>query len=301
MASIFKKPFHFLQRSAAKLWRLFFPSLVIIGVTGSYGKTSTTRAIKFALGEKFSALTTDINLDTVFNLPLTLLKIRPKNKALVLEYGVDHRGEMKTHLRLVKPQIGVLTGISPVHAEKGLLGSLSGIIKEKGELLEALPKTGWAVLNFANPYVRQMAKKTKAKIISYGDKEDADFWLKNAIVSLKGTSFLIGLRQEKKEKEIMVKTRLIGRHFGEEIMAALAVARILGIKEKEAARNLEKITPLPGRMSLEKGPKDTLLLNDSLRANPASTIAGLETLSEIPEGLRKIAVLMFKPTNYSFT
>ncbi len=291
MASALKGFFHYLQRLAAKIWHAFFPSLVVIGVTGSYGKTNTTRAIKFALGKKFSALTTDINLDTVFNLPLTLLKIRPKNKALVLEYGVDHRGEMETHLQLVKPQIGVLTGISPVHAEKGLLGSLSGIMEEKGKLLEALPKTGWAVLNFANPYVRQMAKKTKAKILSYGEK-GSDFWLKNAEVELEGTSFLVGLREGGKEKEVKIKTKLIGRHFGEEVMAALAVARILGVNDKEASKNLEKITPLPGRMSLEKGPRGTLLLNDLLRANPASTIAGLKTLAEIsyPKG-RKIAVL----------
>ena len=144
MIGVFKKLFHYLQRFAAKIWRAFFPSLIVIGVTGSYGKTNTVRAIKFALGKKFTPLTTDINLDTVFNLPLTLLKIRPKNKALILEYGVDHRGEMEAHLRLIRPQIGVLTGISPVHAEKELLGSLSGIIEEKGKLLETLPKTGWA-------------------------------------------------------------------------------------------------------------------------------------------------------------
>ena len=197
---------------------------------------------------------------------------------------------METHLRLIRPQIGVLTGISPVHAEKELLGSLSGIIEEKGKLLEALPKTGWAVLNFANPHVRQMAKKTGAKIVSYGQK-GADFWLKDAKVKLGGTSFLVGLRQGGKKKEVRVKTKLIGRHFSEEIMAALAVAKILGIKEEKAARNLEKLTPLPGRMSLEKGPKNTLLLNDSLRANPASTLAGLKTLAEIPYRGRKIAVL----------
>jgi len=288
MMAVFKKLFHCLQRFAAKIWRAFFPNLIVIGITGSYGKTSTVRAIKFALGKKFSPLATDINLDTVFNLPLTLLKIRPQNKALILEYGVDRRGEMETHLRLIRPQIGVLTGISPVHAEKELLGSLSGIIEEKGKLLEALPKTGWAVLNFADPYVCQMAKKTEAKIVSYGPKS-ADFWLKDAKVELRGTSFLIGLRQG--EKEVRVKTKLIGRHFSEEVMAALAVAKILGIKEEKAARNLEKLTPLPGRMSLEKGPKDTLLLNDSLRANPASTIAGLKTLAEIPYRGRKIAVL----------
>ena len=74
-------------------------------------------------------------------------------------------------------------------------------------------------------------------------------------------------------------------------MAALAVAKILGIKEEKAAQNLEKLTPLPGRMSLEKGPKNTLLLNDSLRANPASTSAGLKALAEIPYRGRKIAVL----------
>ena len=147
-----KKIFHILQREFARLWLKLFPKLIIIGVTGSYGKTNTVQAIEAVLKTKFQTLTTDINLDTTYNLPITLLKIRPKTQVLILEYGIDHKGEMDKHLALVKPQVVVITGITPVHSDKNLLGSLEGIIKEKSKLIEALAGKDWAILNFDNQY-----------------------------------------------------------------------------------------------------------------------------------------------------
>jgi len=282
-----KKIFHILQREFARLWLKLFPKLIIIGVTGSYGKTNTVQAIEAVLKTKFKTLTTDINLDTTYNLPITLLKIRPKTQVLILEYGIDHKGEMDKHLALVKPQVVVITGITPVHSDKNLLGSLEGIIKEKSKLIEALAGKDWAILNFDNQYVRKMAKKTTASIISYGNKPQFDYWVSDIKVNLKGTSCLLHYNEQVKP----IKTKLIGQHFTHETMIGLAVGKILGISIKKGIKNVAHLNPLPGRMSIEKGPLKTILLNDSLRANPESTIAGLETLAAIKHPNKKIAVL----------
>lgn len=285
-----KQPFHTLRRHLAKNWLKLFPRLKIVAITGSYGKTNTTRAITQVLSQKYKTLQTDINLDTIYNLPITILKVRPWHQALVLECGVDHRGEMDKHLSLFKPQIAVLTGISPVHAEADLLGSLEGIMEEKGKLIEALPKNGWAILNHDDILVREMANKTRAQIIWYGTDKSCDFWADEIEVSFFGTSFKLyaskfGLNGVK------VKTGLLGKHFVHEALVATAVGLIYGLTVDQIKKGMGELKPLPGRLSLEKGPLGTMLLDDHLRANPASTRAGLETLVTLPYQGRKIAVL----------
>lgn len=187
-----KQPFHQARRILAKFWLKCHPWVTIIGITGSYGKTNTTRAITTVLAEKYRTLPTDLNLDTIYNLPITILKLRPWHQKLVLEYGVDHKGEMDFHLSLVKPFMGVITGINPTHSDPELLGSLAGVIKEKSKLLQALPKEGWAIFNWDDKNVRKMAKKTKAQILSYGLDRQADFGAEKIKVSFSGTEFILG-------------------------------------------------------------------------------------------------------------
>ena len=291
MLNLLKRIFHNSRRRLAYLWLKLFPKLIIIGVTGSYGKTNTVQAIEAVLRTKFKTLVTDINLDTIYNLPITLLKIRPKTQVLILEYGIDHKDEMDKHLALVKPQIGIITGIAPVHSDKNLLGSLERIIKEKSKLIEALTKKGWAILNFDNQYVKKIAQKTTAPIVSYGNKPQFDYWTSNIKVDLGGTSCLLHYNEGGQKQTVVIKTKLIGKHFTHELMVALAVGKILGISIEQGIKNITRLNPLPGRMSIEKGPLKTILLNDSLRANPESTIAGIETLAVIKHSGKKVAVL----------
>lgn len=292
-----KQPFHDARRFLAKNWLKLFPKVTVIGITGSFGKTNTARAVATVLSGKAPTLQTDLNLDTVYNLPITLLKLRPKHKFLVLEMGVDHKGEMDSYLKLVKPSIGVVTGITPVHSEQELLGSLEGIIEEKGKLLEVLPKDGWAILNRDDENVRQMAKKTKAKIIWYGIEDGADFWAEKIKVDLTGTTFLLHTNYSN-NRTLRVKMGLIGKHFVHSALVAAAVGLLCGLNKEEIVSGLNRLETLSGRLSLEEGPKGTLLLDDHLRANPTSTAAGLETLSTIPHRARlparqgrKIAIL----------
>ncbi|MGB9911170.1 MAG: UDP-N-acetylmuramoyl-tripeptide--D-alanyl-D-alanine ligase [Microgenomates group bacterium] len=282
-----KQIFHFTRRILAKTWLKFFPHLTIIGITGSYGKTNTTRAITEVLSQKAPTLQTDINLDTIYNLPITILKLRPKHRYLVLEYGVDHKNEMDFHLSLVKPHIGVITGINPTHSDPELLGSLEGIVSEKSKLLKALSKTGWAILNKDDIRVLPMAKVTQAKVIWYGTSPKADYWAENIKVNFSGTEFTLCHQKER----IKIITGLIGRHFVHACLVGAIVGRLVGLDWELIKKGLKNLKPLKGRLSVEKGPLETILIDDHLRANPASTQAGLETLSELPTKGKRVAVL----------
>lgn len=270
----------------AKLWLLWHPKITIIGVTGSYGKTNTSVAIEKILSTKYKTLQTDLNLDTNYNLPMTLLNIRD-HKILVLEYGIDHPGEMESHLSLVKPKIGVLTGIATVHTDEEHLGSLEHVIEEKGKLLEALPKDGYAFINWDNPKARGMSTKTLAKVIFYGtDSKNCHIFATEPKVSLTGTEFKLHYEGQ----EIKIKTKLIGRHHLNNLAAAAGVGLTVGMSLKEISQAIGELEPLEGRVSIEKGFNKTIWINDARRANPSSTLAGLQVLDDL-KGKRKIAVL----------
>ena len=281
-----KKPFHFSQRVLAKFWLLLHPAVTVIGITGSYAKTNTTVVISTILSTKFKTLQTDINLDTLYNIPITILHLGDQKK-LVLEYGVDHQNEMDFHLFSAKPKVAVVTGISPVHADNEHLGSLEKIIAEKTKLIESLPKSGFAILNWDDKNVRRMNQATLAQTIFYGtDADNCDIWADKVKVSFKGTEFDLHVQGEK----IRLKTKLIGAHHAYNILAATAVALTQKMTLKEISKAVQNLIPLDGRLSVEPGPKNTVILNDSRRANPFSTIAGLQVLDEL-SGKRKIAVL----------
>jgi UDP-N-acetylmuramoyl-tripeptide--D-alanyl-D-alanine ligase len=285
-SSIIKKPFHWTRRLLAKFWLLAHPSVTVIGITGSYAKTNSTVAISHVLASKFKVLQTDLNLDTLYNIPITILHLGNQEK-LVLEYGIDRPGEMGTHLFTAKPKVAVVTGISPVHADSEHLGSLEKIIAEKTKLVAALPKKGFAILNWDDPNVRRIGQVIKSQIIFYGsDPKDCHIWADRIKVGFKGTEFTLHLLKE----QIRVKTKLIGAHSVHNIMAATAVGLTQKMTIKEIAQAVQRLKPLEGRLSIEGGPKNTVILNDSRRANPASTIAGLQTLNDLP-AKRKIAVL----------
>ncbi len=297
--NLIKKLFHGFRRTLAKNWLSFWHPLQI-GITGSQGKTSTTQILAQILNHFGQTVVTDINLDTNFNVPITALKVTPWTKYVVWELGIDHIGEMSQHLKIAKPSIGIITGISSVHSDKEHLGSLENIIKEKRVLIEKLPRDkngGVAILNYDDKNVRLMKNFTSAKVIFYGsNKENCQYYFepKSIKVTLTGTSF--NLIDKNANQSIPVRTKLIGSHFAYNFTAVYTALSTITKNEKRKNSIFqavaEKIEPLKGRMNIEKGPYKTLILNDSLRANPKSTEEGIKTFYQIGyENGRKIAVL----------
>lgn len=291
-----KKIYHQTRRFLAKHWlSLFHP--VEIGVGGSQGKTSTAQYLAKILSEDGPTIVTDTNLDTTFNVPITALKTRPWTRYIVWELGVDHIGEMDRHFEIAQPTIGIVTGISAVHTDQEHFGSLENLIKEERKLIEKLPpanKRGVAILNYDDLYVRKMASFTKAKIIFYGtDKKNCHFYFdqNNMELTLEGTSFVLHYQN----KDFSFKTKLFGKHHPYNFAAIFACLNTIFNDQKKAAlvikKSLKNLAPLRGRMSIEKGPYETIILNDSLRASPVSTNYGIETFFKTQYKGRKIAVL----------
>jgi UDP-N-acetylmuramoyl-tripeptide--D-alanyl-D-alanine ligase len=284
--SLLKSVFHNIRRLAAKFWLLIHPKVEIIGITGSYGKTNTTAAVFHVLAEKFKVLSTDLNLDTRFNIPITALKLGEHEK-LVLEYGVDRSGEMNYHLFVAKPRVAVITGITPVHADSEHLGSLQNIIKEKSKLASSVPKDGWVLINWDDQLARQIADVARGRVIFYGrNRYHCEFWASHIKTSFKGTSFQLHFRGSSH----LVKTPLIGKHSVQTALVAATVGSICGMKWREIIAGLKNLTPLDGRGNIQPGPKGSIIINDARRANPASTVAGLQLLADL-SAKRKIAVL----------
>ncbi len=285
-----KKLFHSARRYFAKR-HLASKKAIQIGITGSQGKTNTTYVISSVLQALGETIVTDTNLDTIYNVPITALKVRPSTEYVVWELGIDRPGEMSSHLEIAKPSIGIITGISAVHTDKEHMGSIENLIAEKRKLIEALPSTGFALLNWDDPNVVGMAPYTKASVVKFGTKSECDVWVGTSSISstLHGISFQL----HDKDTVIPISTGLIGIHHIYNIMAAFLVFKhVNGGDVSVFVDAVRKLKPLAGRMSVEPGPRDTVLLNDALRANPTSTRFGLQTLATLQDVKgKKIAVL----------
>jgi len=294
--SPWKKPFHKIRAFLAKNWTKLNSQAEIIGITGSVGKTTTKEAIIKVLGERFKVVGSIGNLDPVFNIPITLLKIRPWTKKVVLELGVEYPGEMDFYLSLIKPKIGVVTRIYWTHTE--FLGDLNGVINEKGKLLEALPKDGWAVLNDNDQYIKEMAKKTGAKIFWFGTHPHCQVQIADFIhQGIEGSEFIL----KNSKESVTIRWKLLGEHNTASAAAAASVGILAGLKLGEIKKGLEKIEPQPHRLNVVPGPNRSLMLDDSYNSSPEAAMMALETLRSLSHQSKAFAVLgdMLELGNYS--
>ncbi|HKG18207.1 MAG TPA: UDP-N-acetylmuramoyl-tripeptide--D-alanyl-D-alanine ligase, partial [Candidatus Limnocylindrales bacterium] len=155
----------------AAAWRSRFDPLVV-GVTGSIAKTSTKEAIATVLSAELVTLKNEGNQNNEIGLPLTLMRLRPDHQAAVLEMGMYVGGEIADLARMGQPEIGVVTAVQPVHLSR--IGTIEAIERAKGELVEALPADGVAILNADDERVRRMTARTRARAVLYGFAKDAD-------------------------------------------------------------------------------------------------------------------------------
>lgn len=229
---------------AAKIKLLFYKKLIVIGITGSYGKTSTKEILSHLLSPKYFVLKTPANSNTLIGVALTILKsLNFHHQYFIVEMGAYRIGEIAAICRLVKPTIGILTGINEQHL--GLFGSQANIIRAKSELLLALPKHGLAVVNGVNPF-------TKKLIIS------------QAPTKFYGYSKL--------------KTNLLGREQQLNIWASVIVARYLGINQFD----LTHIPQFKTALALTLGLNRAMIINDSYNSNPAGFSQAIKLAADLP-------------------
>lgn len=271
-----------LRRVAALYRRVVLARKPVVVVVGSAGKTTTTRAVTVALGEP---LRPGIGLNDIAFVPFVMMGFPPWIKRVVVEIGIDGKGQMETFARLTRPTICVVTTVGTDHYRS--LGSLENTRNEKAKMVRTLPSRGVAVLNADDANVLWMAGETRARVVTYG---------------LKGTPEVLGehlepnwphgtrMRVRVEGCSYSVNSPLIGRHLAYPVLAALATAYAEGIPMEEACRSLEALTPTPRRMEPIALPNGATLLCDYSTSTLETVEAALLTLKDLPAS-RRIVVL----------
>ncbi|MGB9722868.1 MAG: UDP-N-acetylmuramoyl-tripeptide--D-alanyl-D-alanine ligase [Chloroflexia bacterium] len=270
-----------LQRLAARWRRRFSP--VVIGVTGSVGKSTTKELIAAVLSRGRRALKSERSYNNEIGLPLALLGLRPEHEVVVLEMGTYGPGEIAHLAEIARPHIGVVTNVSHSHLER--MGTLETIARAKSELPAALPPDGLAVLNGDEALIRDMAGVTRAAVLFYGLGQDCHYRAEEVESrGLEGIAFTLEAGGERRR----LRCALPGRHSVYTALAAAAVGRHLGLSWDEIEAGLLD-TSAQIRLLAVPAANGATLLDDTYNASPTSCRAALELLSELPG--RKVAVL----------
>jgi UDP-N-acetylmuramoyl-tripeptide--D-alanyl-D-alanine ligase len=258
----------------------------VVAVTGSNGKTTTKDLLAAALATRLKTVANQASFNNEVGLPLTLTRIEPGIQAVVVEMGARGPGHIAALARLARPGVGVVLNVGESHL--GMFGSREAIAKAKGELVEALPADGTAVLNADDPQVAAMAGRTVARVVSFGQAAGE---VRAAGVELDGDGrarFLL----HTPAGTAPVVLPAPGEHLVGCALAAAAAAHVLGVGPDDAAAGLAAARLSPMRMQVHRRPDGLTVVNDAYNANPSSMAAALKTLAALGrQGGRTVAVL----------
>jgi len=253
---------------------------LVVGVTGSNGKTSTKEMVAGILSEHFNVLRTEGNLNTETGLPLTILRLEPQHSALVLEMGLQHAGDIARLAALAKPVIGIVTNVGVVHME--FFESREDLARAKGELVAALPPAGLAVLNADNEFYPLLAQMTSAQVASFGEQK-GDYRVERYEAFREGGS-LFSVRG------VEVSLALDGRHQALNAAAALAAGEFAGVPLEVGAQALREVR-VDHRLQEVPTSGGYSLIDDAYNASPESMLAAFEVVAAKPRSGRLLAVL----------
>ena len=284
-------------QTLAGYWRSQMP-VVVIGITGSVGKTTTKETVANVVGQRYLTLRSEGNLNNEIGLPLTLLQLKPEHERAVLEMGMYALGEIRRLCELARPRIGIITNVGPTHLER--MGSIERIAQAKAELVQALPtdhEGGVAILNADDPLVQAMAGLTPARVFTYGLSETADLWA-DEITSegLEG----IRLRLHYGREAFHLHLPMLGRHSVHTALRGAAVGLVEGLSWTEIIAGLREARGQL-RLMVAPGLHETTLIDDTYNASPVSMLAALHLLEDIANHKRRrVAVLgdMFELGTY---
>ena len=261
--------------------------LIVVGITGSFGKTSTKFITGTILKERFRVLNTPESYNTPMGLSKVINeKLTDKHQVFIAEMGARYLGDIRELAKLTKPTIGVITSIGPTHLET--FKNLDNIMKTKYELIEELPADGVAIFNYDDEHIKKLADKTFKEKILYGmdNTEELDIYAEDVEVSEMGSTFTI---KDKKGNSIRCSTKLLGKHNIYNILAGVCVAQALGLNFQEIKKGIEKIEPIPHRLNIINPGTGVIIIDDSYNSNPIGAKAALDVLSQFKGG-RKIIV-----------
>ncbi len=283
---------------------LRLPQLTVIALTGSSGKTSAKDLLGQVLSTYAPTVFTEGSFNNELGLPITVLRADEDTRFLVLEMGARGVGHIKFLCELAPPRIGMVLNIGTAHV--GEFGSKEQTALAKGEIVEALPADGLAVLNADDPYVAEMAPRTEAPVLTFGEGPSARVRATGIRVDDEGhASFTLGVLTQRRGVtepvlgacgiEAPVTLRVVGEHHVSNALAAAAVSLGVGMTVPQIAAGLSEARALSGgRMAVTHRADGVIVIDDAYNANPESVRAGLKALVTLarsrPEG-RSWAVL----------
>jgi UDP-N-acetylmuramoyl-tripeptide--D-alanyl-D-alanine ligase len=260
-------------------WHRTQRDAAVIGVTGSFGKTTAREMIFAALNAGHSGLRSPRNYNNHIGVPLTLLELVDHHEFAVLELGASAVGEIRELAKLAAPEIGVVTGVGPAHLDG--FKTIEGIIAAKSELITALPACGFAVLNGDDVAVRQMANLAACPVILIGEQEHNDITAHR--IEIRNNAIRFGVANDTYELPA------IGRHHVTAALAAIAIGREIGLSPATIAEGLRNFQPVDGRCRLHRL-GDWHVIDDTYNSNPGSLRAACATLRDWPGAGRRILV-----------
>ncbi|MCH5323847.1 MAG: UDP-N-acetylmuramoyl-tripeptide--D-alanyl-D-alanine ligase [Eubacterium sp.] len=276
IANLINKPIehgvnmHYINEAKAIIDGL--PFLTVVGLTGSYGKTSTKFFLEKLLGAKYNVLMTPESYNTTMGVVKTIRgSLKATHEIFLCEMGAKGVGEIKEICDIVKPKYGVITSIGPQHLET--FKSVENIINTKFELADSLPEDGIAFLNYDNEYIK--GRGYKRDKVTYGLSGDGeDYYADNITVNENGTHFTLHHGEESKE----FTTKLIGEHNVQNIVGAIATANTLGVELDALVLPVRRLESVPHRLQIIKRGKD-IVIDDAFNSNPSGAKAALDTLA----------------------
>ena len=284
--------YHKYKINQAKKLLIYHHWKSVIGITGSFGKTSTKEFLSTILSSKYSILKTELSKNSAIGISETVLSQLFDQEMFVVEMGAYKIGEIAEMVKLVQPEVGIITAINAQHQD--LFGSIENTMKAKYELLFGLTGKRIAIANADNEYSYTMGQWAKSDgcdvwFVTKNKKihPDALFWIEDIKSDISSCSFILYYKNEKQ----YIKTGISGEHFIINIALAVAAAIASGMTFNEAVNGAEKIQSVDRVMQLSKGSKGEILINDTFNNNPDAAIAAIRYL----EKFKKKKILVFQP------
>lgn len=266
--------FHYLHQARAKLKSL--PNMKRIGITGSYGKTTSKNVLNDILSTSFNVTPTPLNYNTAYGVINATNNYLDKfSDIYIVEMGTLKRGDIKKICNIAKPEYAILTKIGVAHLET--LGSIENIQKEKFSLVESLPEYGVAVLNKDDEMQVKYELKNKCKVIWIGIDNDADIRATNIKLSHEGSSFDCVI----KGKKYHFQTKLLGKVNIYNVLAAIALGVEFGITGEKLEMAVKRVKATEHRLELKKY-KDLYIIDDAYNSNPVGSKMACEVLGLMP-------------------
>jgi len=247
----------------------------LVAITGSSGKTTTKEMCAAILSAAGPCLKTEGNLNNEFGLPLTLLRRDDEHQRVVVELGMNHRGEIARLAEIARPSVGVITNVGSAHIE--FLGSLENIAAEKGDLIAALDTDGVAVLNADDPRVCEQAARSAARVEFFGASVEAGVRAEQLQGTHRGFAFELCTAHGR----VAVEVKGLGETTCSNALAAASAALAAGVELEHVAEGLASYEPVPGRLQPIEFSSGSLLIDDSYNANPQSMEVALRILARL--------------------